>query len=159
MKNGWYKKGLIIGIITLLVSINITSMVSSLPHSKNVEEINSIEMNSNYIESNILEVSKGDPWAYFEKPVPQGLFIFDIIGAEFPICLIIGKITIKILAGCKDCELDKVELYVDGKVITFYEPPYEYVWEQSHFILNSVGVTAYSGNSKAGTSFPLIRIF
>lgn len=159
MRKSWYKKYLIIGIISLLVCMNITFVVSSLPYSKNMDDTNSREMNLKYQETNKLEVPSGDPWAYFEKPVPQGLFIFDVIDADFPFCLIIGKITIKILAGCKNCELDKVELYIDDYVITFYEPPYEYVWEHSNYIFNYIEVWAYSGNAKAGTSFSLIRIF
>jgi hypothetical protein len=109
-------------------------------------------------ESNELESLSADPWAYFEKPVPQGLFFFDKVDAEFPFCLVIGKITIVIAAGCSNGELDKVELYVDGKTITFYDPPYEYVWTFGHHILNYVDVTAYAGNAKASQGFPLIRL-
>jgi hypothetical protein len=108
-------------------------------------------------ESNESEHSFADPWAYFEKPTPKGLYFFDKIDAEFPFCLIIGKITIVIAAGCWNGELDKVELYVDGKIITFYDPPYEYVWSFGHHILNYVEVTAYAENAKANTGFPLIR--
>jgi hypothetical protein len=136
-----FRKGLVLGIILLFIGIGITPLTQ-----RTVAE-----------ESKELEDISPSSHVSFIKPHAQGIYYKDrLIVSSFPFCLIIGTITVILDI---DGGYDKIVLSVDGKSITFYGPPYEYVWVGEEFFFNYIQVTGYWENHQEIYGFPLIKIF
>ena len=85
------------------------------------------------------------PSAYMKKPKEKKLYIFDKELMQFPLNMIIGKITIEV-----EGDMTKVEFYVDNKLMaTVDTQPYSYTWDETVVGKHRIKIMAYDDEGDA----------
>ncbi len=96
------------------------------------------------------------PVIKIEKP-KNYLYIFGKEIMPMPMPIIIGKITMEVFAEDNESNIEKVEIYMDGKLQqTFYSPPYQVTLSQM-FGMHELTVVAY--NNAENTAYNKIKFF
>jgi hypothetical protein len=97
----------------------------------------------------LFKIDQTNPTVSIDRPGGY-LYIFDrqIIPLPFGKTIIIGQITIKVVATDAMSEIDRVEFYIDGVMEnTDPDEPYEWTWDETVFFKHTIKVMAYD---KAG---------
>lgn len=113
----------------------------------------------------------GDVWSFTTKdetppiakiiqPEKNRLYIFNYSISWFN-TFVIGKIKVIAYAFDNESGIEKVEFYVDGKLIyTAYEKPYEWIWDEKvAFAKHLLEVIAYNGDGDTAKDSMEVTVF